>query len=168
MTNSDTTAMSLLRDIRDRGPFAFPGRERIDAIDAYLRTPQQADGQRGDGIVLAAYLPYIRHKEVCPRDRDLANRCECGLDALADTRVLNAAPSAGDALREFPMLDGPSIPWSVAETVYERYKSRGGVIEQSLERIAQRGGFGWGEVADMWKRKPRRAALPESTKGEKE
>lgn len=40
------------------------------------------------------------------------------------------------------------IPWSVAEVVYEGYKKRfpQSADSQSLERMAQRGGFSWGEV----------------------
>lgn len=57
--------------------------------------------------------------------------------------------------RLFPMLDGPAIPWWLAEIVYEGYVALYG-DSQSLERLAERGGFGWGEVAmigDELKRK---------------
>lgn len=41
---------------------------------------------------------------------------------------------------------GPvSIPWSVAEIAYGEYASRYG-RGQSLERLAERGGFSWGEM----------------------
>jgi len=50
-------------------------------------------------------------------------------------------------LRPFPMQDGPPIPWFIAEAIYTHlYRSTG----QTLERLAQRGGFGWAEVAYMW------------------
>lgn len=54
--------------------------------------------------------------------------------------------------RMFPMLDGPWIPWWLAERVYEVYALLypSCARDQSLERMAERGGFGWGEVAFMW------------------
>jgi len=48
----------------------------------------------------------------------------------------------------FPMLDGPPIPWSLAEQIYERLYTRLG-HRQPLKTIARRGGFGWSEVALM-------------------
>lgn len=50
-------------------------------------------------------------------------------------------------LRPFPMQDGPPIPWFLAEAIYEHVYRFGG---QTLERLAERGGFGWGEVKDLW------------------
>ena len=47
--------------------------------------------------------------------------------------------------RQFPMQDGPSIPWSMAERIYFVYADLFGE-QQSLERLAKRGGFGWAEV----------------------
>ena len=44
----------------------------------------------------------------------------------------------------FPMLDGPPITWRTARLIYKVYGN-----SQSLERIAERGGFGWGEVELM-------------------
>lgn len=52
--------------------------------------------------------------------------------------------------RQFPMLDGPPIPWSLAEVIYAGYAVAHG-REQSLERIADRRGFGWAEVAILWR-----------------
>ncbi len=54
--------------------------------------------------------------------------------------------------RMFPMMGGPPIPWSVAELIYERYAAVHG-RSQTIERIAERGGFGWAEVEIIWKRK---------------
>jgi len=47
--------------------------------------------------------------------------------------------------KQFPMQDGPSIPWSLAERIYFVYADLFGQ-QQSLERLAKRGGFGWGEI----------------------
>ena len=50
----------------------------------------------------------------------------------------------------FPMQDGPPIPWALAEKIYAGYVAVFGG-DQPLQQIADRGGFGWGEVADMWR-----------------
>lgn len=39
----------------------------------------------------------------------------------------------------------PSIPWEIADKAFMRYSARYGK-DQSLERIAERGGFGWCEM----------------------
>jgi hypothetical protein len=43
------------------------------------------------------------------------------------------------------MQDGPSIPWSLAERIYAVYADLYG-RDQSLERLAERGGFSWVEI----------------------
>ena len=57
--------------------------------------------------------------------------------------------------REFPMQDGPPIPWKLAEEIYQIYSSLYGT-DQTLERLAERGGFGWEEVAIIGKAYRRR------------
>lgn len=47
--------------------------------------------------------------------------------------------------KPFPMQRGPAISWDVAEKVYAMYSALYGT-QQSLERLAERGGFGWAEV----------------------
>lgn len=56
-----------------------------------------------------------------------------------------------DAEREdwFPMLDGPKIPMDLAEIIYAGYHAMSSC--QSLKRLGERGGFGWDEVAHMYK-----------------
>lgn len=51
----------------------------------------------------------------------------------------------------FPMQSpGPRwIPWSVAEEIYQRYSCLFGT-DQSLERLAERGGLGWAEVEQIY------------------
>lgn len=46
---------------------------------------------------------------------------------------------------QFPMQDGPSIPWSMAQRIYFVYADLFGE-QQSLETLAKRGGFGWAEI----------------------
>lgn len=53
-------------------------------------------------------------------------------------------------MKLFPMLDGPPISWEEAEKVYKMYSYVFG-NGQSLERIAQRGGFGHGEIEHIKK-----------------
>jgi len=52
--------------------------------------------------------------------------------------------------KEFPMQNGPPIPWSLAEKIYEKYTDRYG-FDQTLEELGARGGFGWAEVKHLWK-----------------
>lgn len=51
-------------------------------------------------------------------------------------------------LDPFPMMDGPPIPWFLAGIIYEHLYRYSG---QTLERLAERGGFGWGEVKHLWR-----------------
>jgi hypothetical protein len=51
--------------------------------------------------------------------------------------------------RPFQMQEGPPIPWSLARAIYAGYSAIFGG-DQSIERISERGGFGWGEVAELW------------------
>ncbi|WNG57385.1 hypothetical protein F0U59_23425 [Archangium gephyra] len=45
---------------------------------------------------------------------------------------------------------GPvSIPWPVAERAWAAYSARYG-RDQSVERLAQRGGFSWGEMDELF------------------
>jgi hypothetical protein len=51
----------------------------------------------------------------------------------------------------FPMQDGPDVDWTTAEEIYKMYSYLFGT-EQSLDRLAERGGFGWEEVSIIVKR----------------
>lgn len=42
-----------------------------------------------------------------------------------------------------------AIPWSMAEVAYWSYEGRYG-SEQSLERMAERGGYGWDEFCELF------------------
>ncbi len=48
------------------------------------------------------------------------------------------------------MQDGPDICWTTAEKIYKIYSELYGT-QQSLKRLAERGGFGWEEVAILVK-----------------
>lgn len=51
------------------------------------------------------------------------------------------------------MQGGPPIPWFVAEAIHKHLYRH----SQPLELMAQRGGFGWGEVEWMWSDRPPRS-----------
>jgi hypothetical protein len=55
------------------------------------------------------------------------------------------------------MQRGPAIPWATAEVIYQAYSALYGT-SQSLERLHERGGFGWREVEvifdELRRRKP--------------
>jgi hypothetical protein len=53
-------------------------------------------------------------------------------------------------IRWFPMLDGPPIPWSLAEEIHKVY-AKCFTNGQSLEGIASRGGFGYVELPHFMK-----------------
>lgn len=51
--------------------------------------------------------------------------------------------------KRFPIQHGGSVPWWAAERAYEGYAAAGHG-DQSLERLAQRGGFGVGEFGVLF------------------
>lgn len=51
----------------------------------------------------------------------------------------------GEERRLFPMQGGPWIAWDTAELIYCAYSRLFGT-QQTLERLAERGGFSWSEV----------------------
>ena len=57
-----------------------------------------------------------------------------------------------DSIRMFPIQDGQSVPWQEAERAYETYVNLYGA-RQSLERIAERGGFGRTEFQMLYEGK---------------
>lgn len=63
---------------------------------------------------------------------------------------------SSDTAEDFPMLDGPAIPWPLAWEVYAMDRANNSPNGQSLERIAERGGYGWAEVAYLFKEFKRR------------
>ena len=81
---------------------------------------------------LALHKSGARMKELEGKNRDLRKRVA---ELEAD-------------IKPFPMQDGPDITWATARKVYELYSELYG-NGQSLERIAERCGFGWKEVAGM-------------------
>lgn len=62
---------------------------------------------------------------------------------MSEWQPISTGPK--DGTRMFPMQKGPPIPWETAEVIYAMYSARYGT-SQSLERLAERSGFGWAEV----------------------
>lgn len=80
--------------------------------------------------------------------RDLA---VCHEAVLRISQLEQQLAEAGKGPRMFPMQNPPiPIPWSAAEAIYAGYAAMYG-RQQSIDRMAERGGFGWGEVAIIYK-----------------
>ena len=47
------------------------------------------------------------------------------------------------------MVDGPAIPWGLAEKIYGAYQTVAG-RKYSLEDLAARGGWMWADVGFWW------------------
>ena len=83
-----------------------------------------------------------------------ASTCTVGqVNRVVDSICLDAATAALAALRRvrpdnktFPVIGFGRIPWSVAERAYDSYVANFGGRGQSLERVAERGGFYVGEM----------------------
>ncbi len=56
-----------------------------------------------------------------------------------------------DKLKPFPIQQGGAIPWWLAEVAYAYY-AKLYTTEQSLERLAERGGFGMFELLALLRR----------------
>lgn len=54
-------------------------------------------------------------------------------------------------LKPFPIQQGGTIPWWLAEEAYEHYSKLFGE-DQSLQRLAERGGFGTQELLTLLRR----------------
>lgn len=72
--------------------------------------------------------------------------------------------------RQFPIQGSEngkpiSIPWSYAEEAYKEYSAQYGT-RQSLERLAERCGFGVSEIIDLLVKRIRRIKAATATKEE--
>jgi hypothetical protein len=66
---------------------------------------------------------------------------------------IQAASNWGKGKNDRPLTQNPpcTIPWWLAEEAYEYYSEKFG-IDQSLERLAERGGFGRKELLMLLKK----------------
>lgn len=89
---------------------------------------------------------------VCRREAATIHRYDAKLDALEAQLT-----TAREALRPFPMQNGPHVPRTAAEIVYAAYAHMYGTC-QTLDRLGVRGGFSWKEVevifAELRKKHP--------------
>jgi hypothetical protein len=96
---------------------------------------------QGEAEKLSAELAEVKR----PLDEQMAR-----LNARVVELNQALTQAVADAQRWFPMQHGPSIPWKLAEAIYAGYSAQYGT-QQSLERLADRGGFSWGEVEVLYK-----------------
>lgn len=123
-----------------------------------MTDPKTTAASAGGRIITDEMLGKLvaRFKEI----RSFATRMHNERDyEAADgwVRDLESLPSA-KAERMFPMQDGPAIPWALAEIIWKGYAECGG-YDQPLERVGERGGFGWAEVAHFWSKPRARRAM---------
>lgn len=98
------------------------------------------------------FLPDCKFKEPATRINCMNPKSECYAGACSKRCTIAApdtrptAPTDAVAERKFPLLNGAgTIPWSIAERAYRVYANQYG-DSQSLERLAERGGF---DVTEM-------------------
>lgn len=101
---------------------------------ACFRSTQSAISEKAAREIWDAKPPHVR--------RVWENAAQAAIDALSGTRV--------PEVRKFPMQNGPPIPWKTAEIIYLGYSALWGE-QQTLERLGERGGFGWSEVEYIYK-----------------
>jgi hypothetical protein len=104
--------------------------------------------ETGDPIIEIEALPTtasVKREEVDDVRRENAElRNECAEKAMEILRLKKPRMFPLQTSRDAP--PGPrQIPWSVAEIAYGEYSRRYG-SSQTLERLAERGGFGWCEM----------------------
>jgi hypothetical protein len=119
-----------------------------EAAHANSEFARQTDGQVYGSIYRAMLAAATAEAGNAIEDRNVWKR-------VVPPEEVGAEP---DAERQFPMQDGPPIPWSLARAIYAGYVALFG-CEQSLERIAERQGFGWSEVPFLYGRPQSRAAI---------
>ena len=100
-----------------------------------------------DNFTRELNAPVITNDELSDYEtKILGNKCTVTPAAEHDPTLDSSCPrDASSPLRRFPMQHGPDIDWTTAEKIYVMYSALNGT-GQSLERLAQRGGFRWKEV----------------------
>lgn len=104
----------------------------------------------------------VSEVENCPgkveeQDEQGGTLCDCATDEEAADLWNRRAPRS-ERRPNFPMMDGPPIPLELAEAIWQGYAALFGK-GQKLERVGERGGFGWGEVAAFWSKPKAREAI---------
>ena len=78
-------------------------------------------------------------------------------NASLKARIAELEAAAQVAEKKFPMQGGPAIPWSLGKVIWAGYNAM--YPGQSMERIAERHGFGWAEVEVFWNDMRGRSAM---------
>lgn len=151
--------------MRTADPFLDRWQPRIEAA---VRAERDAEVARLRSLLRDAatnWHDFGRGHQPGPRSADADKRVffsQCQLPECVAVRAILAQPGATQVLepatdstplpdgggRKFPAQNGAPIPWSLAERAYAVYASRYGRA-QSLERLAERGGFGINELDDL-------------------
>lgn len=133
-------------------------RERVERWAEYPSGPRR--NPEGEIIRKCARWALERDAEAKRMGGDLAiavAKIVAGREArqaaeakLAEAEGALAKPRMFPLQRDWPMKKpGPTeIPWEIAEEAYAVYAARFG-RDQSLERLAERAGFSWGEMDDL-------------------
>jgi hypothetical protein len=103
-----------------------------NAVHDYETAPKRGESQNAAHVV-------IGHKRAAVEAAIRASRSSSG---TPDVRMF---PLQSESLRRYTKPQLTQIPWSVAEKAYGTYAARYG-RDQSLERLAERGGFGQSEM----------------------
>lgn len=77
------------------------------------------------------------------------NRSISNEQYVAHVGFLLSLVKSQEAPRMFPIQKGPAIPWDMAEIAYATYSRMYGT-GQTLQRLADRGGFGWYEFLHLY------------------
>jgi len=127
-------------------------RERIEAAERYRWPLPGGDELRPDANASARTLREIALPLAEERDAERA-RADA---AEAEVGRLRAEAAKRDALRPYPILGDPAlyVPWGLVESAAQRCWLN---HEQTPERLAERGGMGWLELAAVLTDKPWRA-----------
>jgi hypothetical protein len=99
------------------------------------------------------------------KERWSATVADASQARLERDKAESALLQAREDARPFPMQDGPPIPMTLARQIYAGYSAKHGT-DQSLQRMGERGGFGWDEVAHLWKDKKVREAIDAARQAE--
>lgn len=121
------------------------GEERVRLEDFFMKWARAAVPECGDKkeAVYQVMLKTIQedYRSLTRSEQDARHvpgvRCPIQQDHLHDV--------PGMKIHEVFTIEEGWVPWIVAEVAYQTY-ARDGHGNQSLERLAQRGGFGWGEL----------------------
>lgn len=151
MSSTKTKAEELAADPKQ--PTVTGSPDAIWLVYGELEHDDTHDNCARDGEVLWCEDPQFPADVKYVRADRLA-----GVEAERDRLAAEVEALRADAEpeRRFPMQRGPSIPWTLAEAIYAGYSALYGT-DQSLQRLAERGGFSWPEVEHIYNCRDKRS-----------